>query len=209
MPILRTIVSWRTESNLPRDRMVITPHFNAPSLVTGPDVQALVDDLADGLQAWHAPSGMRELDVRMYDARVRGTKDAPVPPLAQAVRDAGQAPSDGGPRELALCLSYYNEHPGNKRRRGRLYLPWIIIRGSASADGNRPPNSPQQKVADLVPIFTGLGGVEVDWVIYSRADDEPRPVTNWWVDNEWDVIRKRGLRPTGRLTGSTTEANPP
>jgi hypothetical protein len=203
------LCSWRTESNLPRDRVVITPHFRVTALDEPTDAQSLVDDLADGLKAWHAARGLRELDVRAYDVENPGTRDAPVPPLATALRDSGQAPSDGGPRELAICLSYYNTHPGLKRQRGRLYLPWIVVKGSQSTDTPRVPNTPQQTVADLVPIFTGLGGVNVDWVIWSRADQVARPVTNWWVDNEWDVIRKRGLRATGRLTGTTTEAEPP
>jgi hypothetical protein len=26
-------------------------------------------------------------------------------------------------------------------------------------------------------------------------------VTDWWVDNEWDTVRSRGLKADSRITG--------
>jgi hypothetical protein len=36
------------------------------------------------------------------------------------------------------------------------------------------------------------------------VDGVGRPVTNWWVDNNWDSQRRRGTKPTARLEGTTT-----
>jgi len=30
-------------------------------------------------------------------------------------------------------------------------------------------------------------------------------VSNWWVDDEWDTVRSRGLRPDIRVTGTVSE----
>jgi hypothetical protein len=61
-------------------------------------------------------------------------------------------------------------------------------------------------MTDLVNLFTGLGGPDVDWCVYSRRLDNPFSITDWWYDNEWDVIRARGMVGTARVKGTTTEA---
>jgi hypothetical protein len=60
-----------------------------------------------------------------------------------------------------------------------------------------------------VPILTALGGLDVDWVVYSRVDNRSSPVTDWFVDNSWDTQRRRGPRATSRITGTTSEASAP
>jgi hypothetical protein len=39
-------------------------------------------------------------------------------------------------------------------------------------------------------------------VVYSRREKVARPVTNYWVDDEWDTVRSRGLRSSTRVTGT-------
>jgi hypothetical protein len=68
----------------------------------------------------------------------------------------------------------------------------------------RPTSAVRNRVAELVPILAGLGGLDVDWVVYSRVTDTARKVTNWWVDDAWDIQRRRGLRPTTRTEGTTS-----
>jgi hypothetical protein len=36
-----------------------------------------------------------------------------------------------------------------------------------------------------------------------------RPVTDVWVDDEFDVVRSRGLQPTSRLKATTSEGDIP
>jgi hypothetical protein len=50
-------------------------------------------------------------------------------------------------------------------------------------------------------LFSGLPGGTAG-VVYSRTDKTGRPITNWWVDDEWDVVRSRGLRGVTRDTGT-------
>ena len=69
----------------------------------------------------------------------------------------------------------------------------------------RPSQTTRDKVAELAPILAALGGVDVDWSVWSKVDGQARAVTNWWIDDEWDTQRLRGLRGATRTEGTTTE----
>src|SRR5215204_2864361 len=143
--------SFAGDSVFPRDRFVITPHFNAT--LPGTDEDQLCQDLATALLAWCTQP--REVKVTSYDAQ--GTP--PVFPNGQAIVSQGVTPNSAIPRELALCLSFYSQR-NLPRQRGRLYLPAPLF---GSAPAVRPSTTERNKVATLVPILTGLGGVDVDW----------------------------------------------
>lgn len=194
MPVWRMQCSFQMDSSFPRDAMIITPHFN--DTLPGSDPEGLCEDLAVALGAW-APSG-GAITVKAYDAQ--GTP--PVYPAADFTVRPGTAPTSSVNRDVALCLSFYAGQ-NRPRQRGRLYVPCAIK--SISPGSARPSAVQQQQVADLVPIFTGLGGTDVDWVVYSRLDNQPRSVSHWWVDNAWDTQRRRGLQPTSRLEGDVSE----
>lgn len=193
MTVLRMQCSWLYDTAFPRDRMVITPHFELTGAIQ--DAQDLCEGLADALDTWSGATG--ELSVKSYDAQ--GTP--PVYPNGEAVRREGVVDTTNYPRELALCLSFYADR-NVPRQRGRLYLPIPIV-GFPSGVAVVPVASQIQKAMDLGPVLAALGGSDVDWVVYSRADDDARRVTNFWVDNEWDVQRSRGLRATTRQTATT------
>jgi len=195
MPVWRLQTTFARDTLLPADGLTITPHFNTGSVIQDP--QGLCDDLAAALDAWDNASG--QITVKAYDAQ--GVP--PVYPQGDAVVNVGAAPASTGVRETAVCLSFF-AGTNRPRNRGRLFIPTVIMPGTQSSP--RPSPTIQQKVADLVPILTGLGGVDVDWSVYSRMDNVPRSVSHWWIDDAWDTIRSRGLRPSARLEGSTSEA---
>jgi hypothetical protein len=207
MPVLRLQVAVGADTALPRDRFVLTPHFDVGfdigNLDASPDAQALCDDLAEALRTFFVPARGREIEVKAYDAQ--GTK--PVYPIGRAIRDQGLYPESPVMREVALCLSFYSSR-NTKRQRGRLYVP-----AAAAFTGSSMPARPSEAhriyVGTLAPILQNLGGTNVDWVVYSRVDDTARPVTNWFVDDEWDVQRRRGFRSTTRTVGTTSEAGIP
>jgi len=199
MPIWRLQTSIWADSLFPRDAMVINPHFNDHAITGSSDPQGLCEDLANALDTWLPTQNAHQISVRAYDAQ--GTP--PVFPAGEFVRNVGGAPAALSVREVALCLSYFSGR-NTPRQRGRLYIPVAVI-GTASQLTVRPGTAVINKVKALVPIFTGLGGVDVDWSVYSRVDDEARAVSDWWVDDEWDIIRSRGLRPGTRQTGTVSE----
>jgi hypothetical protein len=194
MPVWRLQASWQLDSAAPRDRVTITPHFNDVGATTDP--QNLCDDLLAGLQALKNCTG--EVRVKAYDAQ----GSVPVYPQGDAIVQAGAVQGTTTPRELAVCLSFYGER-NVPRQRGRLYIPtWF----TSHLTGSLRPTNPNAVMAALPGLFAGLGGPDVDWCVYSRKLDHAFSVTDWWCDNEWDVVRSRGMRPTSRITGTTTEA---
>lgn len=197
--IIKCQVGIQRDTVFPRDELIITPHFEVAQgiIFGGVEADDLADDLANAVSSWHATGAQTR--VKVYNAQ------APRPsfPLAEKIVNAPNAPASSVPRELAMCLSYYAER-NQPRTRGRLYIPlaaWMT--GPGSLDG-RPSAGVRSRVEELVPIFAALGGANVDWVVYSRADDDARKVTNYWIDDEWDTVRSRGLRPTTRTSGTTS-----
>jgi len=138
--------------------------------------------------------------VKSYD--VEGTP--PIFPDGEAVINEGVVDNTNDPREISLCLSFYSER-NVPRQRGRVYCPIpAIVRAAGVAI--LPTATQIDAVLDLGDIFKELGGTDVDWVVWSRADLQARPVTHYWCDNEWDVMRSRGLRATTREMRTTSEA---
>jgi len=39
-----------------------------------------------------------------------------------------------------------------------------------------------------------------DWIVYSTVDQAGHEVIGGWVDNAWDIQRRRGELSTSRLT---------
>jgi hypothetical protein len=174
--------------------MMVTPHFK--DVAGSADPQSLCEDMLAGLEAITPITG--EVRVTAYDAQ--GTK--PVYPEGDAIVRTGQVHATSNPRELAVCLSFYGER-NVPRQRGRLYMPLFFV--GVSALGLRPPHA-IAKMSQYVDLLKNLGGVDIDWVVYSRTLNEAFSVTDWWVDNEWDVMRSRGLKGTARTLGTTDEA---
>lgn len=187
MPIIRIQVAAAADTLLARDQLVNTFHFNV--LSASPDYNALCTDLATIMANW--------FDVPRQVRAVAYEVAGPPPhyPVGEALLSSGVAPASGRPREVALCLSYYAER-NVKRRRGRIFLP-VGAYISTTMSG-RPDAALMTKTLNLGTSLSGLGGANVDWVVYSRLDIEHRKVTNVWVDNEWDTVRSRGLRGTSR-----------
>lgn len=192
MPKWRLQAAAWADTTFPTDACIINPCFDDHGATTDPD--GLCEDLATALSTYYA--GTRQITVKAYD--LEGTK--PVFPAGEHTLNAGQAPASTRVRETALCLSFYAGQ-NRPRQRGRLYVPCALTNITATAA--RPVAGEQQKVADLVPILAGLGGLDVDWIVWSQVDHQARKVTNWWVDNAWDTMRSRGVAPTSRLEGTT------
>lgn len=194
MPVWKLQTSMWVNSVLPRDAWVVTPHFNDGGI--GTDPQQLCEDWAAAVAT--LTGSERQVTVKAYDAQ--GTE--PVYPQGEFTLLSGLAPAARSPGEVALCLSFYSER-NVKRRRGRIYLPISAQFAGLTA---RPTTGHWDYAEDWAEAAQALGGPDVDWVVYSKADFVSRPVTNWWVDDEWDTVRSRGLQSSDRRIGATSEA---
>lgn len=187
MAIYRVQIGFQVDGVLPADVMTITPHY------FGDDAQALADRLKSNLSAFSQVGATKPFRIRVYDAQ----KPPPSYPLATA-EQAGTPPNSSVPRELALCLSYYSTW-NRPRYRGRLYIPLVLIGGTAGA---RPAGATiTQALAWKDPLTASLPPSH-NLVVYSRVDDKSYGVDNFWVDDEWDVVRSRGRKPTTRQTAT-------
>lgn len=199
MSIVRAQISWLYDTAFPRDAMTINPHFENTAVgISREDWNGFAGDLAIALAGFANSTVLTK--VKIYDAQ-----SAP-PNLPIAERQAGPNANVASsmPREVALCLSYYSD-VNRPKYRGRLYVPGTTLGSSA---GLRPSAAQITKCLSLGDMLKNAGGTDVDWGVWSRADNDFRPVSNFWVDDEWDTVRSRGLRSTTRQLGTASEAGP-
>lgn len=191
MPLVRMLCSWGLLADPVADRMSNTLYFNVSGGGPGtdPDYQALASDLGAIYMARSWCAGM-QVQIRAYNM-----DDAkPRPERAYYVNLAGGT-AKNVPRQIAVALSYYADR-NLPRRRGRIFTgPWTL-------NESLVPNSIITELNTFQQALAGLGGLNVDWSVYSPTDDAHYRISNAWVDNSWDVIRSRKLPATGRTAWS-------
>lgn len=195
MPIWKLATQVWYDSLLPRDAMMINPVFRDRGV--GTDPTQLCTDLLNQIKAKFVQISPNQMRCRAYD--VEGS--APVYPAADVTLNPNGVSTAAVPREMALCLSFYAQY-NRPRTRGRLYIPLCWF--SSSGPGARPTSTHRTGVGAFVTSLEGLGGIDVDWGVWSKADSTFRKATNWFVDDEWDIQRRRGSKPTTRTTGTTS-----
>lgn len=165
----------------------MNPHY------FGDNAQGLADALKANLTANTQVGATHPFTIKVYDAQ----KPAPNFPLAQAQSGTGFS-NTATPREICLCLSYYSTW-NRPRYRGRMYIPGTFVGGSF---GQRPTSLQRDNALAWGQTFGKNLPAQHNWVVYSRRNDEAYGVNHIWVDDEWDIIRSRGLRPTTRTEGT-------
>lgn len=187
MTIYRAQIAITADSALPRDAFVVTPHY------TGTDPTALANTLKTQIKALSSMAANPSFTVNIYEA---GTPP-PHHPVATAT-NLGTTPNSTLPRETAICLSYYATL-NQPRLRGRIYLPACMMPFTAAVRPNVGdlPLALQWGPALFKTLPTGTVAV-----VYSRVNHTTAPITNYWVDNEWDTVRSRGLKSTTRVLGT-------
>lgn len=195
MPLYEAQVAmWDLDGVLPRDAAINTLYFDDAGVTSDPD--GLAGDLAD-MYLTHLRAV--PVEVKLYDVAQAKPRDV----KGHATRNMTSSGSTGSiPREVALCLSYYagTSHP---RNRGRIFLPIYLMSGIGGT-GQRPTDPQMQAILAFATqanaSFPDIGGPDVRWMQYSRTLGRAAQVTAGWVDDEWDTVRSRGLKPTHRVT---------
>lgn len=183
MSIYRAQISFPFDSALPRDLVTINPHFN------GNAAQPLADVLKSNLIAHASVGASTPFTVKIYDAK----QAPPSYPLAQSTNGTGYLTTTHA-REMALCLSYYAQW-NRPTFRGRLFIPGQFVGGTFSL---RPTSAQMAEVVSWKAVFTTGLPSGTFWTVYSRKTGLDAKVTNVWCDDEWDVMRSRGLKGTTR-----------
>jgi hypothetical protein len=191
--------AWQMLDNDPKNQLVINPCFRRQldigDPLSGTDAQQLCDDLAAGLTTW---AGTADLTVRAYN--LQGSK--PNYPLAEKHLNVGTYVTPTVPPELAVCLSFYGGQ-NQPSKRGRLFLPAFLC-GVTGSPGLKISAGTITKAESLVSMFSGLGGANVDWIVWSRTHQTAAKVDHYWVDNAWDIQRSRGIKADVRVVKTTS-----
>lgn len=183
--------AYDQDTALPRDRVVFNPCFRWANL-TIQDAESLAMNVLAAFVAAFPSHTSTHVIAKVYD--LEGSK--PVLPMAEVEQGIGLLTGSNIPREVSMCLSFKGG-PGAPRNRGRLYIPaWWADAGMAS----RPSDAVLTKVLSLAQHLYDVGGANVDWIVWSRVARAATSVTSAWVDDEWDTQRRRGFKPTKRLT---------
>jgi hypothetical protein len=194
-------VSMPVTDTLPRNRFV--NHFHMEHSIGSLADTNLESMCADIIGVWqhHYRDNARELQCKAYD-----TDAKPNYPRANVIVNAGVPWVMSVPRELALVLSYAAHNRGNKRERGRMYLaPGIASVGLMDANLR-----PTQAQLDWALAFYGesnnslpdLGGIDWKFGVWSKVAQKFTQTQQAWVNDDWDIQRRRGLRETTRVTST-------
>lgn len=223
--VVRAQVVLHGRSGKPEDRFVNTFGFRATDGVSEIS-ETHYDAIAAALQELYtvdAPVGgysLAELlsgtaisdtkpaDVRMYDlGQPAGDPTAGIPPRVVHLRSfalPALSPSATLPNEIALVGSFYADR-NLPRYRGRIY--WGPLLGGTNV------SLASTVQADVVPTGTAIDVLQsalkrlaqnatVDWCVISQKDAQARSVLAGWVDNRFDVQRRRGTAASARTAWS-------
>jgi hypothetical protein len=189
-------VATHRPNELPKDWIVNAVYFDVAAMPgVEADWMALALDVRNAFKSYRLLPANYGCEAKIYDM---GEAEPRKPKATTAWEFADRTAGVSAPREVALCLSYFSE-ANRPRFRGRLYLgPWGQAVERPSADDR----------ADCIALATKLGaigGVNVDWHLYSPTRAAYSKITAGWVDDEWDTVRSRGMKATKRDTYKTAE----
>lgn len=199
MPLLRVIVQWRHPNEPPRDICSNTLYFDKQAIPIITDYQGLVDDISEQykLKARDPTAGVRlipggwEIKATIYNM----SDPEPREPKAVATVPAATPTLGLGPREVALCLSYYGDR-NLPRQRGRIYLGPFADTAMAA----RPTTGIMDQAIALGQGLGEIGGEDISWRVFSPTTNTNHHIRHIWVNNEWDTRRSRQLKETERRT---------
>jgi hypothetical protein len=197
MALYRALVTLNMTSGLNEDAATNTFHFDADT----------VADLADAYGSLLA--FYQQLDNRLSNlidennVTVEWYRLSDTPPRAPVRLDTMTAlavGADEGVPEVALVLSFQGAKisglPQN-RRRGRVYLGPL-----ADTAEPRPTSTTIQSILPAGQGLLDASNLSTNWtwVQWSPTNGIGIPVTDGWIDNEFDTQRRRGRKATARST---------
>jgi len=198
----RIITKLATDSGLPNDSPVNVWHINAQTDPDGyedfcNDLEIFYNDVDTFLSSTLATSGHT---MTVYDM----TDPEPRAPVFVNSFTIGATNTETLPPEMAVCVSFQGERISGTpqaRRRGRIYLgPLGNIMQSATNPvvASTTVSAIATAAGDL--LAASIASTSYNWCVFSVADDLLVNVAAGWVDNAFDVQRRRGIEATSRVT---------
>lgn len=203
MPAIRAQVILKTTTNVPADFVTNSFCFADPAAIT--DTAGLTGAIKSFYDSIRTAIGFPTIaqnghEIKFYD--LPGVM--PNYPFATTTWNFATAPAgDTYASECAVCLSFQGAKiPGlaQARRRGRIYLGPC---SNAISLNGRPVAATRTSVAGAAASFkTAVNALPAggDWSVWSPTTATAVGITNGWVDDAWDIQRRRGLVATARTT---------
>lgn len=211
-------------SALPRDRYVNTFYFSsAGSLDTGSGTSDVVDaaDLVEGFYSFVVTATTKRVaeylaqpaiaatggSIKVYNM---GDPEPRVPAINRALTLPGMVATAALPAEMAVCLSFQGARVSGQEqasRRGRIFIGPL---NTAASDATASPHvstaliTTLQGAAKNLRVSAEAKGLQ--WCVYSPTKSVDlltgyrTTVDETWVDNAFDVQRRRGAAATTRTT---------
>lgn len=205
MPVYLAQVTIPDTSGLARDARVNTWHVQADTEPLSADFAGQCTAFRNFYQAmsgsWSNRVATTGNSVKFYDLSDPKPR---VPVYEGNLGTLTVSASDTGPLELCLCISFQGTPVSGvpqARKRGRIYLG-PLSKGTIGYD--RPQSALRSAMASAASTLlaasldTGAGALGV----WSGVANAFTPYTGGWIDDEWDIQRRRGQRPTTRTTFS-------
>lgn len=180
----RAQIGFPFNSAFPRDVVTLNPHYS------GDNAQGLADALKTNLLADVAIGAAVPFTIKIYDDE----KPPPSYPLAEAENGTGYSTTNS-PGEMALCLSYYAGF-NRPSYRGRVFIPAHFVGGALSL---RPTSTQMGNALRFGNLLGKSLPAQHVWQVWSQKLQRGFTINHTWVDDEWDIQRSRGGKPTTRL----------
>ena len=193
----------------PGDVSINTWHFRAPDITDaglGPITAALSTFYTAVKSRFSTDVSFGSGNVTYYDL----AQPKPRAPIFEGLLGTtGTGGGTPGPSEIAICLSFYGLKTAGYpfgRSRGRIYLGPL---NAGLMAGNNVAAADVTAIVNAANTLLGTSNAAAwKWVVYSQTQAESPiglhfpddTVIGGWVDNAWDVQRRRGAEPSARTT---------
>lgn len=202
MTELRCQVITRRASDLAIDHVTNTLYFDTDTpfsfALDNVNETQLAIDLRNVFRARQFHGSGYGVEVKIYD--MADAMPRPVRGHALWAETTGAFSGAVAPREVALCLSFRGA-TNTARTRGRLFIGPFQV----SQMQERPSQGLRENLGILATAIGNVGGIDIDWCVRSSFGNAMIPIKHAWVDDEWDTVRSRGVKPTVRSVTTLDE----
>lgn len=214
MGVTRAQITVPQDNALPSDWITNTLYFENDSAHEDMS-NDLITELTALINAIGPVTGSNTATTATIDLYRLEDPEPRVPYLTQVV-SRPQGSAVGLPNEVALCVSFQGalqSGVAQARRRGRNFVGPIsssTANFASTTAGSRPSATLMGTVADAYAALLAIpaGTSNPRWVVYSptlRAlpgatlGSATTTITNLWIDDAWDIQRRRGNAPVARV----------
>lgn len=205
MPLIRTIVTLPYFTGIPDDAATNTLYHLTPEGTTVAAstlaVQARLQSFYQAIDDIISKVVVSPIRTKMYNM----ADPEPRLPVASNVIAITTTPAATNlPEEVALCLSFQAtpiSGASQASRRGRIFIGPLSSQCITNPTGQAFPTTTPGARTLITNAARAMADTTVNvatWVVYSPTTGQAHPVSNGWLDVQFDTQRRRGNKVVGR-----------